>query len=67
MNYELTLLSSKNASILMSAYSFNEASCLELLLGLKLTPTNVKWKAYISAIAKDIERMVDLLYHSKKP
>ena len=42
-----------------------EAPCLERLLGLKFTP-DLKWNAYILAVAADTGKMVGSFYRSRK-
>ena len=49
----------------MDSTAFNEAPCLEKLLGLKLTP-DLKWNDYITSIAKEAAKMVGNLYRLMK-
>lgn len=45
------------APILMSCRTLKDASCLDAILGLKLTPKH-KWNEYIYVITNNAERMV---------
>ena len=49
----------------MEGSNLVEAPCLEKLLGLKLTP-DLKWNAYILAVAADTGKMVGSFYRSRK-
>ena len=49
----------------MGESELKDSSCLDKLLGLKLTP-DLRWDAYIKCVARDAARMVGSFYRSKK-
>ena len=51
--------------ILMNDVELEEKSCLDRLIGLKLT-SDLKWNAYIVEVAKNVSKMIGSFYRSKK-
>ena len=49
--------------ILMNDVELEEKSCLDRLIGLKLT-SDLKWNAYIVEVAKSVSKMIGSFYRS---